>query len=211
MPELTCDSDHIYRVDGVVVPGVTEIIRRVAPIDYGPMSAEDREFVMQRGRAVHHATHLADQGKLKWDTVDQRIEDRVRSWTTWKNDCRAAIMHSELSLGHSMYRYAGTLDRLLIIGKDVILADIKSLHSPQDFVQIGFYSLLAQHNKIAKPTGGVVVVLSDDRPARPYWLTTQQLRDAERTALGFLTVFNFKQANSLTEKPTNGESHRSYA
>ncbi len=198
---ITFDAGrHVYTDDaGVRLPSVTEIIKAVAPIDYGPMSDDNREFIMQRGRAVHHATHLADHGKLNWNTVDGRIESRVRSWAQWRTECGAAVLHSERYLGHHLYRYAGTLDRLLSIGKDVILADIKAQHNPQDFVQIGFYSLLASVNKLAKPTGGVVVVLSDDAPAKPYWLNTRQLRDAERAALNFLGVYSWKSANGLLQ------------
>lgn len=212
MPDLHFNpTDHTYHLDGNLLPSVTRILRSVVPIDYGPQTEEQREWVMQRGRAVHHACHLADAGRLRWESVDERIAGRVRAWMKFIRDAGATVQHSETPLAHPVYRFAGTLDRILDVGGVVTVADIKSQLNPQDRLQCAAYSLLASANKLATPNAAAVVALADDETYRTDWLNKPELRQAEREFLACLTVFNWKSTVPtfhLPEKKSHGESQR---
>lgn len=117
---------HIYRVDGVVTPGVTTVIREASLIDGEEwFTKESRD----KGAAVHAATHYADEGDLDQDWLSRTgYAGYVAAWARFKAE---ADFKPELieHLVHSPIGYCGTVDRTGVLGHcsyPNALVDIKS-------------------------------------------------------------------------------------
>ena len=62
---LRFDPDsHLYRVDGIIVPSVTQVLEDVGIVDYSRLPGSTREMALRRGSAVHAACHYDDEGDL---------------------------------------------------------------------------------------------------------------------------------------------------
>lgn len=189
-PVFSFDAEtHTYTVDGVKLPSVTQVIRCVVP------HFKADEWYLQRGNATHHGTRLLDQGRLDWSSVDPEIEPRIKAWQRFVAESKAEIIKIgvERPLWHQAYRYAGTIDRQLVVNNEFVLADLKNSLEPSVELQLGGYSLLL--GGIKEPVRRAVAVhLKDDGTYLTRWFDQFQLRSAERAFLNTLGVFNWMQA-----------------
>ena len=137
------EQSHIYRSNGVIVPSVTQVLRRV-----NLCPATDNEFALSRGRAVHTACAQWEAGTLD----DAALDPRVRPYLTgWQKFCAENAWESTLiekPLASSAAGFAGTPDRLGLRGTVPSGLDIKcgppaSWHVYQD----AGYSILASEAK----------------------------------------------------------------
>lgn len=110
---LEFDADtHAYRLDGVAIPSVTQILKAAGMYSYLDAVHPDRlEKARLRGVAVHRAIELYANGTLDWSTVSDEVAGYVEGYTAW-----AAVRGWQPSLVehrfcHPVYRYAGTLDQ----------------------------------------------------------------------------------------------------
>lgn len=176
-------STHTYRLDGRKVPNVTGILTNV----FGDRPYWS-EWHAQKGRAVHHAIHLYLKDRLDWNSVDERIAGRVKAFERFLAETGLRPTATELRLASKRYQFAGTLDILA----DRTLFDIKP-PKPEPFVeiQLGFYSLLCEENKVAKIKNAAALCLRDNGT---YTLKlVENLRQAQQVALACLTVSNWKE------------------
>ena len=193
--QLEFNSDaHEYHLDGRRLVSVTQIIRTVLP------AFQANEYYLQRGRALHHATALLDDGKLDWSTVDEAILGRTRAWQKFRRDYPASTVAIEQKLVSKRYRFAGTADRVLFADECFIIADAKSTVAPQCIPQMGLYSLLWTENGGKPCRKAVAVELQDDEQYRCMWLSHAELRAAEQTGLAVLTVHNFALKHGIKER-----------
>lgn len=65
---IQLDHNHNYLVDGRPKLGLTECLKEA-----GLVEGHGDEAALVRGKAVHYAAFLLDQGKLMWDSVDDAI------------------------------------------------------------------------------------------------------------------------------------------
>src|SRR5687767_7346130 len=77
---------HTYRVDGQVVPSVTQILQALDIVDYSYIPPAVREAALLRGRKVHIATHFDDQGDLDEQTVPEEILPYVFAWRRFRQE-----------------------------------------------------------------------------------------------------------------------------
>ncbi len=98
---------HEYRLEGVILPSVTQILSAEGFIDDTWFTEQARE----RGRIVHKATHLYDMDDLDEDTVDPVIALYLEAWKRFKGESGFVVEHSERQVWSTTYQYAGTLDR----------------------------------------------------------------------------------------------------
>jgi hypothetical protein len=106
---LTFDEEkHEYRLDGRVIPSVTQVLKAAGMIDDQWFDEWSRE----RGKAVHKATELDDRGELDESTIDPRIAGYLDAWrrfifeTGWKSNEIEKLVFSRFAW------FAGTLDRI---------------------------------------------------------------------------------------------------
>lgn len=203
-PDFQFDADtHTYRVDGSVLPSVTQIISSVLP------GFQAGDWYLNRGRALHLACAHDDRGILIEESVHEEIAQRLKAWRKFKADTGALITMIEKPLWSAQYRFAGTVDRALTFnGKTLFgyrevpawtLCDLKSTISPQVVVQLGGYNLLLREAGVAIGQG-VAVELRDSGDYRCQWFDKAELRRGEQTFLAALTIHNFRVKHGL-DKP----------
>jgi len=209
--DLTLSDDHVYRVEGRIVPGVTEIISNVR----SGYRYQVSEWHLQRGAAVHRAVQLAAGGKLdmeRWKSdllaameppLAAAIIGRTKAAMKFLTEhMQADKTMTEIRLHNAPLNYAGTCDAL---GPDkegrLLLVDWKSDLNAWVEPQLGFYSLALK----IRPQRAAGVQLMDSGEFRVRWGTRRPKRDsaqfdldhAERVAQAMLTARNFLIKNSL--------------
>ncbi|MSR15332.1 MAG: hypothetical protein EXR86_12370 [Gammaproteobacteria bacterium] len=107
---LTFDPQaHVYRVDGEVVPSVTQILEHAGMISAfckDPLAAE-------RGSRVHEACALLAQNQLDLATLDERIMGYVLSYAAFLGAASNwTLIRVEQRVFEPLHQYAGTYDAL---------------------------------------------------------------------------------------------------
>ncbi len=139
-PSIHFDADaHVYTVDGIVRPSVTQVLSGVGLIDDRWYTDEARA----RGSAVHAACHYLDEGDLDWSSVAAEIRPYLSGWEKFKADTGVELLSLEQPVYNSLLGFAGTLDRKAILQgleKEWIL-DIKT-GGPEDWhrLQLAAYA-----------------------------------------------------------------------
>lgn len=104
---------HIYtdaRVDGVgrLYPSVTTILKAEGFIN----TAYYDDWSRDRGSMIHLATAYDDQGELDEETLDPVIIPYLDAWRKFRKESGFAPEKIEPPLMSTVYRYAGTPDRI---------------------------------------------------------------------------------------------------
>ena len=120
------DELHEYRIDGKIVPGVTEILTDTGWMDYSKIPEHIREFALQRGSYVHLACAMLVRDELDWSTVDEQILPYVRGYERFLKDTGLKPLLVEKPMGSERWGYGGTLDILGEVRGKQWLVDIKS-------------------------------------------------------------------------------------
>lgn len=102
---------HIYKLDGKIIPGVTQIISELLPIQY-----KSDDWYLTRGRAVHQAAAFIAKG-IEFDYED-RIAGQVAAIRKFFDEVKPDVKFVEEVVSSRLYRFAGTLD---------LAADLRSL------------------------------------------------------------------------------------
>lgn len=116
-------STHTYRMGGRPVPNVTRVLDLLGA--YANIPDDVLDWKSQIGGAVHEATALLDADDLDEDSLDESIVGYVDAWKKFKRDTRATMLVIERRVYHPLHDYAGTLDRVMQIGKKKVLGEIK--------------------------------------------------------------------------------------
>jgi hypothetical protein len=121
------EERHEYRVNGLIVPSVTQALSAVGLPDLSRVPADLLEWKAELGKAVHKATELDDLGTLDEDNLDPVIVPYLEAYRKFKRESGFAPMLIEEQVYHPVYGYAGTYDRIGPMGKyDLVLIDFKS-------------------------------------------------------------------------------------
>lgn len=111
MPVLTFDAaDHRYALDGVHVPGVTDLLR--AALNFAQVPPDVLAAACERGTMVHRAVELDAQGCLDDDTVDPRIAGHLAQWRLFRRQTGFQVIATEARVHSARFGFAGTLDLL---------------------------------------------------------------------------------------------------
>lgn len=122
---------HRYTLNGVQVPSVTQVIRlNGLSDDFAGVRKDILDRARDLGIAVHAATHYYDEGSLAWQSVSDEVQPYLAAWIQFCEERRVQIDEMEQRLGHDLYRYAGTIDRIITAdtarGRRRVLLDIKT-------------------------------------------------------------------------------------
>lgn len=139
---LTFDATlHEYRVNGLVVPSVTQVLERVGIIDYSYIPGQTRGMALARGSAVHAWTAYDDLNGGAVELLESQGDDKsmevacyVRTWRKFRREMEFTPSLVEHRGYHSVFGYSGTLDRSGWFGSNgsgaVSLGDLKTNHAP---------------------------------------------------------------------------------
>lgn len=121
------EDGHRYNLDGRAVPSVTDVIRdnRLGG-DFSHVAPDVLDRARQLGSAVHVALHYHDEGTLDEATVDPAVAPFLTAWRRFRAERQVAVVEMERRFADSMRRFAGTLDRILVVDGRRVVADIKT-------------------------------------------------------------------------------------
>jgi len=115
---------HVYRLDGRVLPSVTQVLQLLEDFEGVPPAVLEAARVF--GTHVHDACALDVRGLLDWATLDVALVPYVEAFRRFLRDTGFKVLVSERRVVHPTMRYAGTLDLYGILRTRHALIDIKS-------------------------------------------------------------------------------------
>lgn len=107
------EATHTYRLDGVILPSVTQIIGSL--YDFKHVDPDLLERASDFGKAVHTACELDDNDDLDYPGLDQALRPYVDAWRSFKQTTKFKVSLNEGIVYSKKFRYAGTLDRFGIL------------------------------------------------------------------------------------------------
>lgn len=135
IPRLTFDAEpHIYRWDGQAVPSVTQLMQDAGIIDYSHLHPDTRRMAMERGRLVHLATAMYDEGTLDEGSLDPVLVPYVMvGWAGFRRETGFKPTEIETRIFNERDRFAGCRDRVGTFPgrKGLFLIDIKCGDYPE--------------------------------------------------------------------------------
>ena len=179
---------HTYALDGVRVPGVTDVIRAAGLM---PDMRFASDWHLERGRLVHAATHMHDEDDLDESQLDPEIAGRVRAWQAFRAEAgaRFVITAIERPCASSLPCYAGTPDRVGTWDGRPCVVDIKA-GEPADWHAIQ----LAAYRALTGTVDRLGVYLRADGT---YKLVTYAAREDWPVFAGALACYHWRQTRDL--------------
>jgi len=112
-----------YWKGGKPIRSVSRILDRIYPMPPGL-----DPWYLERGKMVHAATVMVDNGTLDWDALDERIKPFIDAYKSFVDSAHPAVEASELTVVHPSYSYGARLDRVYRLPGVArpILTDIKT-------------------------------------------------------------------------------------
>jgi len=126
-PELTFEeSEHVYRLDGRIIPSVTQVLEGAGLYDPSKYPPD----VASRGSYVHVLTALNDRGELTVDMLGRfpEYDGYMTAWRQFVRDSGIVFTGIEVHVHGSLYGldFGGTVDRIGKCDGSRIIIDIKS-------------------------------------------------------------------------------------
>lgn len=158
MMKLEFDAEqHIYSLNGRIIPSVTQVLKRAGLIGsfYKKGSAE-------KGTRIHELTEINDlvPGFIP---EEPELEGYLKAWEAFKANSGAEIIASEMMIYSEKYLFAGTLDRIIKMNDQLWILDIKSgAKAKWHPLQLAAYSLALAECKELEINQGIVVYIGKD-------------------------------------------------
>ena len=159
-------SRHVYTLDGMRIPSVTQVIDPLMPFDRIPL--EVRREALLRGELVHKLTELWDKMvALPEDILEEAksggLLGYVHAWAKFEREMSVEILACEVRVYHMAYRYAGTLDRIARLNGEIALLEIKTgALQPEYQLQTAAYMEAYNEGDSNKIRARFVVQLAED-------------------------------------------------
>ena len=121
------DKDHIYELDGEIVPSVSELSRFVSREIYGDVNKYTLDMACDKGSRIHRETEQLD--KTGHCEVDEEILPYIEQYIQFRKDYGikdSDFIAIEKPLASTKMKFAGTLDRVMLIKNKLSIVDIKS-------------------------------------------------------------------------------------
>jgi len=115
---------HTYRIDGRVVPSVTQVLDPLLELDGIPHDVLEAARVF--GTHVHEAVNLMVRCQLDWSRLDPYLLPCVNGAKNFLKDTGFIVLASELRVCSPKLRCAGTLDLDGILNEWPSVIDWKS-------------------------------------------------------------------------------------
>jgi len=133
------EARHLYRLDDVIIPNVTRVVRDIYNWSLIPARVLERKRAL--GAAVHKMIELDVHKDLDEATLDPKLSGYLRAWRRFGKEKRFRCYLSECRVASSKFRYAGTLDLVGNMGGADVLIDTKTTYHlhPQTALQTAAY------------------------------------------------------------------------
>ena len=121
MNKLEFDNEnHIYKLDGSIIPGYSQIAKDLGLIDYSCVRQADLDWKRQVGKAVHTAIFLHNTDELDMDSLDETVSSYFKGWLKFVELYQPKILtqYSENPICSFKWKYGVTPD---------IVAEVKGI------------------------------------------------------------------------------------
>ena len=151
---LTFDEkDHIYKLDGNIIPSVTTIITEMLNQDYSNIDPWYAEF----GTSVHKAVEYENNGELDEESVSDEVMICLESYRKFVKDSYLECVVSERKGINRELWFAGTMDMVCKLRKGTYIIDIKTgTKQKWHKLQTAGYSLLYDNEQESPPKRGAL-------------------------------------------------------
>lgn len=192
---------HEYRIDGRVVPSVTQILADVLP------GWQADPWYLSRGRTVHACLAMIAQGKeyaldLSGQTPEDaaKIQGKIVAGRRFLAEQVQSITAVERQMYSTTYQYAGTLDLIGLVDGRRCIIDWKSSLDKRVRWQLGGYSLLLHDGT----HWGMAVELGDE--GRYRLSEMYELLRAKNEFLALLTTYRARRQCGIPERKEEKEA-----
>jgi hypothetical protein len=174
-PEIEFFEDrHEYRIDGAVVPSVTQVLEPIRRELGG--NAEVLEYKRSIGKALDLAIELHERNDLDFESLDVAVVPFFEAWISFKRDSGFRVLLNQPIVHSRKLRFAGRPD---LIGTRSVstmtpdeLLDTKCVWTidPVTAIQTAGYSMAAleSHGVRIKKRGGVQLLRDAKYKFHPY-------------------------------------------
>ena len=182
------DEDHTYWLNGIRIPGTTEIIKSADLIDDTNFTPESRD----RGTRIHRAILYWLQKDLNERSVcesDLRYLDAFKRFVA-ETGFKASVKECEQPRYHPVYLFGGTIDIVGKLSGHYVLIDIKTgFPQPWHGLQLAAYLLLVH----VPPERYGLYLRSDGT----YRLESYNNRNDSKIFLSALTLYGWRKEKGL--------------
>lgn len=150
------EENHIYKLNGSVIPSVSKIIEPIHQKVYENISAHSLEIAADRGTRIHRAIEFWN--KYNFYNVDEDCKGYVEAYIKFRDEHpNWKLLNSELRTYHKNLLYGMTIDEVYRTSKGIVINDIKTTsqaHLDAWAVQLGGYraGYESQHSKVEGTT-----------------------------------------------------------
>jgi hypothetical protein len=195
------DATHIYTLDGVRVPSVTQVLKPLYSFDGIPRAVLHAKAAL--GTSVHRACELLDDDDLDEESEDGRaalepISGYLAGYKKFMAEKKPVVIFNEQQLYHPTHRYAGTIDRRYALRGELWDIDLKSTvaMSPIVGIQTAAYSEMIKADSL-NGTNTVRRGALQLFPDGDYKLWEFKDPSDFSVFLSLLTIQRFKERHSL--------------
>jgi hypothetical protein len=191
------NENHIYRLDGVAIPGYSQIAKKMGIANLDNIPEYTLEQARQFGQAGHYATRLSDEGRLDEDSLSLPLIPCLKSYRDFLRCSNVEIIkeYIEKPICSFRYRFGTTPDRICLIRGELSVLELKFQEtiSKATSIQTAFQKIAANefyHIKIKKRYG-LQITLNGNCILHSY-----KDKNDEQVALCFLGAFNWREKNA---------------
>lgn len=155
---LTFDKkNHRYFLGGMPIPSVTTIQGAEKPIEQWLLNEDRFILATQFGKHVHACTEGDDLGLKREPEIMGDTWAAADLWSEFLGICDAKVLAIELPVFSAEWWYAGTADRIIQLGDERIVVDLKtSALGIKGKIQIAAY-IMALREMGIEVDGGLLV------------------------------------------------------
>jgi len=125
-PEIEFIEDgHLYYVNGNNIKCVSNIVHANGLSDFSMIDPVHLQWTMARGKAIHLACELYDNGNLDESTIDDEVMPYFEGWVKYIEKEKPVFTGIERRVYSKLWQYCGTVDRIT----DNTIKDIKTVNT----------------------------------------------------------------------------------
>jgi hypothetical protein len=192
MGNFTFQEDgHIYRLDGVEVKSVTQIIQEAGLSDFSKVNPELLDRAIKFGNALHKAVELSCKGTLDKESLDPALMPHLNQWDSFCSDYCYVSKEQEYRAVNTALRVGFCIDQLGYIKGGSVLVDLKTGHpKAADVVQASAYGYLY-------PIERVLILYLNEDSYKINEIKRLDRKKGEQIFLSCLALYNFKKQEGL--------------
>jgi len=121
------DDTHEYFLDGVKIPGFSEIAKAMGVYDFSSVPETILENARVFGDAAHYAARLWDLKDLDEATIDEPLKPCLEAYKYFLTTYHVKIIpeYVENPICSYLYRYGVTPDRICVINDELSVLELK--------------------------------------------------------------------------------------